>query len=179
MDKMREKLSLLHQTVRRDSRRDSGGGVAEALPVTAYARDMIGELKNRLTHLLAVKTDAEIQGDFIKFLKKEVEIAAFTGIKDFPFVKWLDDELSYLVDERVLLINTLVGRSRMQMHHARLPSATDDLKKARIGSLVVFRDYPRQPCKSQNLYKTHSSTISFSHTILNYGLKQSSKKYFS
>lgn len=86
---------------------------------------MIGELKNRLTHLLAVKTDAEIQGDFIKFLKKEVEIAAFTGIEDFPFVKWLDDELSYLVDERVLLINTLVCRSRRQMHHARLPSAND------------------------------------------------------
>ncbi|KAJ6766972.1 PROTEIN CHUP1 CHLOROPLASTIC-LIKE [Salix purpurea] len=58
---------------------------------------MIGELKNRLTHLLEVKTDAEIQGDFIKFLKKEVEIAAFTDIEDFPFVKWLDDELSYLV----------------------------------------------------------------------------------
>ncbi|KAJ6738262.1 PROTEIN CHUP1 CHLOROPLASTIC-LIKE [Salix koriyanagi] len=122
MDKMREKLSLLHKTVRRDSRRDSGGGVAEALPVTAYARDMIGELKNRLTHLFAVKTDAEIQGDFIKFLKKEVEIAAFTGIEDFPFAAFT--ELSYLVDERVLLINTLVGRSRRQMHHARLPSAT-------------------------------------------------------
>ncbi|KAJ6707153.1 PROTEIN CHUP1 CHLOROPLASTIC-LIKE [Salix viminalis] len=126
---------------------------------------MIGELKNRLTHLFAVKTDAEIQGDFIKFLKKEVEIAAFTGIEDFPFVKWLDDELSYLVDERVLLINTLVGRSRMQMHHARLPSATDISRKARIGSLVVFRDYPRQPCKSQNLYKTHSSTISLARPI--------------
>ncbi|KAJ6396778.1 hypothetical protein OIU77_021743 [Salix suchowensis] len=54
---------------------------------------MIRELKNRLTHLFAVKTDAEIQGDFIKFLKKEVEIAAFTGIEDFPFAAFT----SYLI----------------------------------------------------------------------------------
>jgi hypothetical protein len=46
-----------------------------------------------------IKTDVEIQGDFIKFLIKEVEIAAFTDIEDVvPFVKWLDDELSYLVN---------------------------------------------------------------------------------
>ena len=40
----------------------------------------------------------ETQGDFIRFLIKEVENAAFTNIEDVvPFVKWLDDELSYLV----------------------------------------------------------------------------------
>lgn len=48
---------------------------------------------------LQIKTDVEIQGDFIRFLIKEVENAAFTGIEDVvPFVKWLDDELSYLVN---------------------------------------------------------------------------------
>lgn len=47
---------------------------------------------------MQIKTDVETQGDFIRFLIKEVENAAFTDIEDVvPFVKWLDDELSYLV----------------------------------------------------------------------------------
>jgi len=47
---------------------------------------------------LQIKTDVETQGDFIRYLIKEVESAAFTDIEDVvPFVKWLDDELSYLV----------------------------------------------------------------------------------
>ena len=48
--------------------------------------------------IVQIKTDVETQGDFIRFLIKEVENAAFTDIEDVvPFVKWLDDELSYLV----------------------------------------------------------------------------------
>lgn len=47
---------------------------------------------------LQIKNDVETQGDFIRFLIKEVGNAAFTDIEDVvPFVKWLDDELSYLV----------------------------------------------------------------------------------
>ena len=51
-----EVAEFYHSLMRRDSRRDSGGGVAEALPVTANARDMIGEIENRSSHLLAVST---------------------------------------------------------------------------------------------------------------------------
>ncbi|RRT53475.1 hypothetical protein B296_00045337, partial [Ensete ventricosum] len=51
-----------------------------------------------------IKTDVETQGDFIRFLIKEVEHAAFTNVEDVvAFVKWLDDELSFLVDERAVL----------------------------------------------------------------------------
>lgn len=40
----------------------------------------------------------ERQGDFIRFLIKEVEGAAFVDIEDVvTFVKWLDNELSRLV----------------------------------------------------------------------------------
>lgn len=40
----------------------------------------------------------EKQGDFIRFLIKEVQDAAFTNIEDVvAFVKWLDEELSFLV----------------------------------------------------------------------------------
>lgn len=47
---------------------------------------------------MQIKTDIETQGDFIRFLIKEVEAAAFADIEDVvSFVKWLDDELSYLV----------------------------------------------------------------------------------
>lgn len=47
----------------------------------------------------------ETQGDFIRYLIKEVESAAFTDIEDVvPFVKWLDDELSYLV---LLILNCI------------------------------------------------------------------------
>ena len=48
---------------------------------------------------MQIKSDVETQGEFIRFLIKEVENAAFTDIEDVvPFVKWLDDELSYLVN---------------------------------------------------------------------------------
>lgn len=51
-----------------------------------------------MVFLLQIKIDVETQGDFIRFLIKEVENAVFTDIRDVVlFVKWLDDELSYLV----------------------------------------------------------------------------------
>ena len=50
-----------------------------------------------------IKSDVETQGEFIRFLIKEVEDAKFTDIQDaVAFVKWLDDELSYLV-KKILL----------------------------------------------------------------------------
>lgn len=119
--------------------------MAESLPASANARDMIGEIENRSTHLLAIKTDVEIQGDFIRFLIKEVENAAFTGIEDVvPFVKWLDDELSYLVDERAVL-----------KHFDWPEQKADALREAAFGycdlkkvesEALLFRDDPRQPC---------------------------------
>ncbi|KAH9610165.1 hypothetical protein KSS87_001404 [Heliosperma pusillum] len=98
-----EVVEFYHSLMRRDSRRDSGVGTAE-VAAAASARDLVGEIENRSVYLLAIKTDVETQGDFIKFLIKEVETAAFTDIEDVvSFVKWLDDELSYLVDERAVL----------------------------------------------------------------------------
>ncbi|CAM8918559.1 unnamed protein product [Rhodiola kirilowii] len=98
-----EVVEFYHSLMRRDSRRDAGVSAIEA-PATNCARDMIGEIENRSAYLLAIKNDVETQGDFIRFLIKEVEQAAFSNIEDVvPFVKWLDDELSYLVDERAVL----------------------------------------------------------------------------
>ncbi|XP_068654027.1 protein INCREASED PETAL GROWTH ANISOTROPY 1-like [Aristolochia californica] len=98
-----EVVEFYHSLMRRDSKRDSSGGVPDA-PSAASTRNMIGEIENRSSHLHAIKTDVETQGDFIRFLIKEVQGAAFTDIEDVvAFVKWLDDELSFLVDERAVL----------------------------------------------------------------------------
>ncbi|KAI9388509.1 hypothetical protein POPTR_009G073600v4 [Populus trichocarpa] len=75
-----------------------------AIPVVAFTPSMIGEIENRSTYLSAIKSDVEKQKEFINFLIKEVESAAFKEISDVKaFVKWLDDELSSLVDERAVL----------------------------------------------------------------------------
>ncbi|KAK2984198.1 hypothetical protein RJ640_017311 [Escallonia rubra] len=162
-----EVVEFYHSLMRRDSRREGGCGGGSELLASANARDMIGEIENRSTHLLAVsiskyghgfpfiygdatvvmliKTDVETQGDFIRFLIKEVEDAAFTDIQDVvPFVKWLDDELSYLVDERAVL------------KHFQWPEQkADTLREAAFGycdlkklesEATSFRDDPRQPC---------------------------------
>ncbi|GAB2285141.1 hypothetical protein Dimus_019595 [Dionaea muscipula] len=70
----------------------------------ANSRNMIGEIENRSTYLSAVKSDVETQAEFINFLTREVQSAAFTEINALEaFVKWLDRELSCLVDERAVL----------------------------------------------------------------------------
>ncbi|CAN4084155.1 unnamed protein product [Withania somnifera] len=140
-----EVVEFYHSLMRRDCRRDSGTGVGPVADAPAAAKDMIGEIENRSTHLLAIKTDVETQGDFIRFLIKEVEHAAFTDIEDVvPFVKWLDDELSYLVDERAVL-----------KHFEWPEQKADALREAAFGYCDLkkleseassFRDNPRQPC---------------------------------
>lgn len=140
-----EVVEFYHSLMRRDCRRDSGAGVASAADAPSSAKDMIGEIENRSAHLLAIKTDVETQGDFIRFLIKEVEHAAFTDIVDVvPFVKWLDDELSYLVDERAVL-----------KHFEWPEQKADALREAAFGYCDLkkleseassFRDNPRQPC---------------------------------
>ncbi|KAJ6724918.1 PROTEIN CHUP1 CHLOROPLASTIC-LIKE [Salix viminalis] len=140
-----EVVEFYHSLMRKNSRRECGGGMAETLPASSNARDMIGEIENRSTHLLAIKTDVEIQGEFIRVLIKEVENAAFTDIEDVvPFVKWLDDELSYLVDERAVL-----------KHFEWPEKKADALREAAFGycdlkkvesEALLSRDDPRQPC---------------------------------
>ncbi|KAL5151097.1 Protein CHUP1, chloroplastic [Glycine soja] len=145
--KIPEVVEFYHSLMRRESqsRRESLSGVVEVPPAAANPRDMIGEIENRSSHLLAIKTDVETQGDFIRCLIKEVEGAAFTDIEDVVlFVKWLDDELSYLVDERAVL-----------KHFDWPEQKADALREAAFGYCDLkkleseassFRDDPRQPC---------------------------------
>ncbi|KAL6553272.1 hypothetical protein OROGR_007114 [Orobanche gracilis] len=152
-----EVVEFYHSLMRRDShiRRDSSvGGVGDGT-AGAMAKDMIGEIENRSAHLLClIKTDVETQGEFIRFLIKEVEGAAFTDIEDvLPFVKWLDDELSFLVDERAVL-----------KHFSWPEQKADALREAAFGysdlkklesEAPSFRCDPRQSCIPA-LKKMHS-----------------------
>ncbi|KAL5221418.1 hypothetical protein ABZP36_026131 [Zizania latifolia] len=141
-----EVVEFYHSMMRRDTRRDgnagsetaNGGGVAAA-------RDMIGEIENRSAHLLAIKSDVERQGDFIRFLIKEVEGAAFVDIEDVvTFVKWLDDELSRLVDERAVLKHFEWPEHKADaLREAAFGYC--DLKKLQ-GEASSFHDDARQPC---------------------------------
>ncbi|XP_039136453.1 LOW QUALITY PROTEIN: protein CHUP1, chloroplastic-like [Dioscorea cayenensis subsp. rotundata] len=98
-----EVVEFYHSITRRDGKPETKTGIA-GTQVTSNAREMIGEIENRSAYLLAIKSDVETQGEFISFLIKEVQNATYTEISDVEaFVKWLDEELSYLVDERAVL----------------------------------------------------------------------------
>ncbi|CAL0309285.1 unnamed protein product [Lupinus luteus] len=145
--RMPEVVEFYHSLMRREShsRRDSNSVVAE-VPATANTRDMIGEIENRSSYLIAVKTDVETKGDFIRSLIKEVEDASFTKIEDVVlFVKWLDDELSYLVDERAVLKHFDWPEQKADaLREAAF--AYCDLKKLESEAASSFRDDHRQPC---------------------------------
>ncbi|KAJ3682848.1 hypothetical protein LUZ60_013075 [Juncus effusus] len=98
-----ELVELYRVLNRKEGKIDAKTG-AMVLPAVGSSREMIGEIENRSAHVLAIKSAVETQGDFINFLAKEVENAACKDIADVEsFVKWLDEELSYLVDERAVL----------------------------------------------------------------------------
>ncbi|XP_021600901.1 protein CHUP1, chloroplastic isoform X2 [Manihot esculenta] len=112
---------------------------------TAFTLNMIGEIENRSTHLSAIKSDVEKRKEFINTLIKEVECAAFKDISEVEsFVKWLDVELSSLVDERAVL-----------KHFAQWPERkADALREAAFNyrdlrtldsEASSFEDNPKEP----------------------------------
>ncbi|CAL9038960.1 unnamed protein product [Musa banksii] len=159
-----EVVEFYHSLMRRETKRESCGGVQDGAPASAAnPRDMIGEIENRSAHLLAIKTDVETQGDFIRFLIKEVEQAAFPGIQDVvAFVKWLDEELSILVDERAVLKHFEWPEHKADaMREAAFGYC--DLKKLE-SEASSFRDDPRQPCASA-LKKMQSLLDKLEHRV--------------
>ncbi|KAK9060003.1 hypothetical protein SSX86_020707 [Deinandra increscens subsp. villosa] len=99
-----ELVEFYQSLMKREAKKDTS--VISAITAnTADARsNMIGEIENRSTFLLAVKADVETQGDFVESLASEVRAASFADIEDLlAFVNWLDEELSFLVDERAVL----------------------------------------------------------------------------
>ncbi|KAL5129030.1 6-phosphofructo-2-kinase/fructose-2,6-bisphosphatase [Glycine soja] len=91
--------SLTRKDANMENRIHSNG-----IPTVAFTRNMIEEIENRSTYLSAIKSEVQRQGEFISFLIKEVESTSFADVSEVEsFVKWLDGELSSLVDERSVL----------------------------------------------------------------------------
>ncbi|KAK2643513.1 hypothetical protein Ddye_025276 [Dipteronia dyeriana] len=99
-----EVVELYRSLTRKDAQIGNRTNSAAKTPAPAFTRNMIGEIENRSTYVLAIKSDVKNQKEFINFLIKEVDSAAFSDISEVEaFVKWLDQELSSLVDERAVL----------------------------------------------------------------------------
>lgn len=99
-----ELVEFYQSLMKREAKKDSTS-VNSTTSGSADARsNMIGEIANKSTFLLAVKADVETQGEFVQSLAAEVRAASFANIEDLvTFVNWLDEELSFLVDERAVL----------------------------------------------------------------------------
>lgn len=98
-------VEFYQSLMKREAKKDTSTLLVSSTSNASDARsNMIGEIENRSSFLLAVKADVETQGDFVMSLADEVRGASFSDINDLvAFVNWLDEELSFLVDERAVL----------------------------------------------------------------------------
>ncbi|XP_051125685.1 protein CHUP1, chloroplastic-like [Andrographis paniculata] len=136
-------VEFYHSLMKRESRKDSlNPGATDTSDVANVHSSMIGEIENRSSHLLAIKMDVEIQGEFVNSLIREVNNAVYQDIEDVvAFVKWLDDELCFLVDERAVL-----------KHFAWPEKKSDTLREAAFGYRDVKKleqeisNYTDDPC---------------------------------
>ncbi|XVF03467.1 hypothetical protein REPUB_Repub04eG0263700 [Reevesia pubescens] len=99
-----ELVEFYQTLMKRESKKDTSTLISTTSNASDARSNMIGEIENRSSFLLAVKADVETQGDFVQSLATEIRAASFTNIEDLlAFVNWLDEELSFLVDERAVL----------------------------------------------------------------------------
>ncbi|KAG6594406.1 Protein CHUP1, chloroplastic, partial [Cucurbita argyrosperma subsp. sororia] len=140
-------VEFYHSLMKRDSRKDSSNGAICNVPDVSNVRSsMIGEIENRSSHLLAIKADIETQGEFVNSLIREVNNAVYLKIEDVvAFVKWLDDELCFLVDERAVLKHfDWPERKADTLREAAF--GYRDLKKLEC-EISAYKDDPRLPCE--------------------------------
>lgn len=140
-----EVVEFYQSLMRREGKKDTLVGVSDTSSSDAR-NNLIGEIENRSAFLLAVKADVETQGDFVQSLATEVREAAYTDIEDVvAFVAWLDEELSFLVDERAVLKHFDWPESKADV----LREASfefQDLKKLEI-EISSFEDDPQLSCE--------------------------------
>ncbi|OMP06838.1 protein CHUP1, chloroplastic-like protein [Corchorus olitorius] len=102
----------------------------------------------------AVKADVESQGDFVQSLATEVRAASFTNIEDLvAFVNWLDEELSFLVDERAVLKHFDWPEGKADALREAAFEYQDLVKLEKL--VTSFIDDPNLPCEAalKKMYK--------------------------
>ncbi|XP_045828217.1 protein CHUP1, chloroplastic-like isoform X2 [Trifolium pratense] len=148
-----ELVEFYQQLMKREAKKDTSSLTSSTSNLADARSNMIGEIENRSTFLLAVKADVETQGDFVLSLATEVRAASFSKIEDVvAFVNWLDEELSFLVDERAVLkhFNWPEGKS-----DALREASFEYQDLMKLGKQVsTFIDDPKLPCDValQNMY---------------------------
>lgn len=140
-----ELVEFYQSLMKREAKKEAATMASAASNVGDVRNNMIGEIENRSAFLLSVKADVETQGDFVQNLATEVRASAYKNIEDVvAFVNWLDEELSFLVDERAVLKHFDWPESKAD---ALREAAFEyqDLKK--LESLVAsFVDDPKLSC---------------------------------
>ncbi|CAA7026353.1 unnamed protein product [Microthlaspi erraticum] len=141
-----EVVELYRALTRRESHTDNRINQNGVLS-PAFSRNMIGEIENRSKYLSDIKSDIERNRDLIDDLISKVEAATFADISEVEtFVKWIDQELSSLVDERAVL-----------KHFPKWPERkADSLREAACNyrglksleaEVLSFKENPKEPLK--------------------------------
>lgn len=141
-----EVVEFYQSLMRRETGKDTSARMSD-VNVSDARNNLIGEIENRSTFLLAVKADVETQGDFVQSLASEVRAASYSDIEDaVAFVSWLDEELSFLVDERAVLKHFDWPESKAD---ALREAAFEyqDLKRLELEA-TSFDDDLRLPCEA-------------------------------
>ncbi|KAK7279576.1 hypothetical protein RJT34_24629 [Clitoria ternatea] len=115
--------------------------------------NMIGEIESRSSFLLAIKADVETQGDFVMSLATEIRAASFSKVEDLvAFVNWLDEELSFLVDERAVLKHFAWPEGKADALREAAFEYQDLMKLEK--QVSTFTDDPKLPCEAamQKMY---------------------------
>ncbi|XP_027151474.1 protein CHUP1, chloroplastic isoform X1 [Coffea eugenioides] len=149
-----EVVEFYQSLMKREAKKESSPLISSTSSTSEARSNMIGEIENRSSFLLAVKADVETQGDFVQSLATEVRAASFTNIEDLvAFVNWLDEELSYLVDERAVLKHFDWPEGKADALREAAFEYQDLVKLEK--QVSTFVDDPNLPCESalKKMYK--------------------------
>lgn len=149
-----ELVEFYQSLMKREAKKDTSSLISSTSNVSHARSNMIGEIENRSSFLLAVKADVETQGDFVQSLATEVRAASFSTIDDLvAFVNWLDEELSFLVDERAVLKHFDWPESKADALREAAFEYQDLMKLER--QVTSFVDDPNLPCEAalKKMYK--------------------------
>ncbi|KAL9246216.1 hypothetical protein vseg_019779 [Gypsophila vaccaria] len=141
-----EVVEFYQSLMKREAKKDTATLISSTGATADARNNMIGEIENRSTFLLAVKADVETQGDFVQSLAAEVRAATFTDIQDLvAFVNWLDEELSFLVDERAVLKHFDWPEGKADALREAAFEYQDLMKLEK--QVTTFDDDPNIPCE--------------------------------
>ncbi|KAM1085421.1 hypothetical protein ACFX13_011352 [Malus domestica] len=142
-----ELVEFYQSLMKREAKKDTSSLISSSSNVSDARSNMIGEIENKSSFLLAVKADVEAQGDFVMSLAAEVRAAFFTNIEDLvAFVNWLDEELSFLVDERAVLKHFDWPEGKVDALREAAFEYQDLMKLEK--QVSTFVDDPKLPCEA-------------------------------